>query len=407
VIVEVIAVGTELLLGQIINRNLATIGERLAEDGFDAHHQVVVGDNPGRLADAIRTAVGRADAVVMTGGIGPTQDDLTRDALCEVAGVEMLRDEEHAELIRRRLLARGRKPAANVYRMADYPATSDPLPNAKGVALGVAIEIQGTPVFAMPGVPREMITMLDEQVRPRLRAASGDPAVLKNRVIRTWGYGESQVSEMLDDLYETTNPSVAFLINAAEVRIRVSAKAETEAFADAMIAEVESVIRERLGEAVFGVDDDIVEVIVVRRLDARGWRVGTVETLTAGRVAAQITSVPGGAGVLGRCVVVPSESLDVDVQQRPLDLLGEPGVEADVVVAISEVDGSSDGMNSSRRVGVAVRTPDGVGARTLDILGDDERARLFAVPGALHALRLALSGDWWDGAPMASMKGSK
>lgn len=398
-IVEVIAVGTELLLGEIVNSNLATIGARLAEDGFDAHYQQVVGDNVGRLSDSIRTAIGRADAVVMTGGIGPTQDDLTRDAICAVAGVGLLRDEAHAEMIRQRLLARRGYVAESSLRMADYPETATPLPNAKGVALGIAIDIDGTPVFAMPGVPREMVTMLDEQVRPRLRAASGEPAVLRNRVIRSWGYGESQVSEMLDDLYASTNPSVAFLINAAEVRIRVSAKAETVERADAMIAEVEAVVRDRLGDAVFGVDDDIVEVILARELAARGWRVGTVETLTAGRVAAQLTSVPGGDAVLGRSVIVPMVADPGDVERRAVALLDEPGHDAEVLVAVSEIEGEHRDTNSARRVGIAVRTPDGVGSRRIDVLGDDERARLFAVPGALHAVRLAISGDWWDGAP--------
>lgn len=399
-IVEVIAVGTELLIGQIINSNLATIGARLAAEGFDAHFQQVVGDNLARLTESIHTARARADAVIMTGGIGPTQDDLTRDALCAVAGVEMRRDEGHAELIRRRLLKTRGYVAENTLRMADYPDGAEPLPNAKGVALGVAMDIEGTLVFAMPGVPREMTVMLDEQVLPRLREASGEPAILKHRVIRTWGFGESQVSEMLDDLYESTNPSVAFLINASEVRIRISAKAETEAAADAMIAGVEAQVLERLGEAVFGFDDDIVEVIVARELASRGWKLATVETLTVGLVAAQLASVSGGADVLGRSVVVPAQSPPaVGIEARALALLDETGTAGEVVVAVSEAEGSGQGMNSSRRVGIAVRTPAGLGVRALGILGDDERAKLWAVPGALHAVRLAIGGTWWDGAP--------
>jgi nicotinamide-nucleotide amidase len=312
----------------------------------------------------------------------------------------MRRDEAHAELIRQRLLKTRGYVAENTLRMADYPDGADPLPNAKGVALGVAMDVDGTLVFAMPGVPREMTVMLDEQVLPRLREASGEPAILKHRVIRTWGYGESQVSEMLDDLYESSNPSVAFLINASEVRIRISAKAETEAAADAMIAGVEARVLERLDEAVFGFDDDIVEVIVARELAGRGWSLATVETLTVGLVAAQLASVRGGAGVLGRSVVVPSEPAGaVSIEARALALLDEAGTAGDVVVAVSEAEGSEEGMNSSRRVGIGVRTPEGVGVRALGVLGDDERAKLWAVPGALHSVRLAMSGAWWDGAP--------
>ncbi len=176
-IVEIIAVGTELLLGQIVNSNAADIGQRLAEDGFDAHYQVTVGDNLDRLVQTIETAVARADAVVMTGGIGPTQDDMTRDAICAVLGVGIETDRHHADTIRDRLEARG-VVADTALKMADYPAGTTPLPNSKGVALGIAAVHHGTPLFAVPGVPTEMRAMIDEQVRPRLRPGQPGPALL-------------------------------------------------------------------------------------------------------------------------------------------------------------------------------------------------------------------------------------
>jgi len=391
-IVEVIAVGTELLLGEIVNSNVAAIGQRLAAEGHDAHFQVTVGDNMGRLTDAIRTAAARADAVIMTGGIGPTQDDMTRDAICEVTGAEIIRDETHAEHIRQRLLAARGYVAETTLRMADYPAGSDPMPNRVGVALGIAAHLDGVPIFAMPGVPSEMAVMLDEQVMPRLRAASGEAAVLKSRIIRTWGYGESQVSEMLDDLYEATNPSVAFLINASEVRIRVSAKAKSEHAADAMIAGVESVIVERLGNAVFGYDEDVVERIVVRLLSERGWTVATVETSTLGELATRIASAVGGSLVFAGGVFVPAGLPPEDVETRAAALLERTAVDADVVVAVSEISGEVGATGTgARKVGVAVRTPSGTTTNTIGLLGDDARARRFGVPGALHVIRLALS----------------
>lgn len=396
-IVEVIAVGTELLIGQIINSNVAAIGSRLAEEGFDAHYQVTVGDNLDRLADAIRTALDRADAVVMTGGIGPTPDDMTREAICAVTGSGMLRDEAHAAKIHDRLLKTRGYVAENTLRMADYPQGAQPLPNRVGVALGVAMEQQGKWIFAMPGVPTEMIPMLEEEVMPRLREASGEPAVLKSRVIRTWGYGESQVAEILDDLYESANPSVAFLINAAEVRIRISAKAASHAAAAKMIAGVEATIVERLGDAIFAYDDDVIETIVVALLAEQSWNIATVESSTLGMVATQISATPGGPALFaGGRVVRPSEPPG-DVEQRALDLL-EEAPPADVAVAISEISAGADaaGETSSRLVGVAVRTPERTMARTVGLLGDDERARRFSVPGALHAVRLAVSGAWWE-----------
>ncbi|HSK95576.1 MAG TPA: competence/damage-inducible protein A, partial [Euzebyales bacterium] len=176
-IVEVIAVGTELLLGQIVNTNVAVIGTRLADEGFDAHYQVTVGDNLERLAATIRTAIERADAVILTGGIGPTQDDLTREALCAVTGRAMARDEAHAEAIRERIVRIRGHVAESTLRMADHPDGATGLPNRNGVALGIAMEHRGVPIFAVPGVPSEMAVMLDEQVMPRLRRASGEPAV--------------------------------------------------------------------------------------------------------------------------------------------------------------------------------------------------------------------------------------
>jgi nicotinamide-nucleotide amidase len=396
-IVEVVAVGTELLIGEIINSNVATIGRRLADSGFDAHYQTTVGDNLDRLVGAIELAASRADAVVLTGGIGPTQDDMTRDALCRVGGRAMARDQAHADAIRERILRTRGSVNENVFRMADYPDGSDPLPNAKGVALGVAMEHDGTWFFAMPGVPREMEVMLDEQVMPRLREISGEPAILKNRIIRTWGYGESQISAMLDDLYETTNPSVAFLINASEVRIRVSAKAESEEKALEMIRGVEEVIEERLGDAIFGRDDEIVEVLLVRMLKEKGWSIATAEASTLGMVGTRIAASIGGRDVFGgavACIQAPKPKADVEA--RALHLLDSGPEEADVIIAVGEIHGDLDGSNSTRSVGVAVRTPQGERARSIRLLGDDDRARVFAVMGALHAARLAISGVWWD-----------
>ncbi|MDH5615939.1 MAG: competence/damage-inducible protein A, partial [Acidimicrobiia bacterium] len=189
-IVEVIAVGTELLLGQIVNSNVAVIGRRLAEEGFDAHFQVTVGDNLARLTDTIRTAAVRSDAVILTGGIGPTQDDLTREAICEVAGRRMVRNEEYANVIRERIMAaRGVMPENNL-RQADHPEGAEQLPNANGMALGISLEHEGTWLFAVPGVPSEMRVMIEDQVLPRLRRAAGGPTVLVSRVLKTWGWGE-------------------------------------------------------------------------------------------------------------------------------------------------------------------------------------------------------------------------
>lgn len=382
-IVEIIAVGTELLLGQIVNSNAADIGQRLAEDGFDAHFQVTVGDNLDRLVASIETAVARADAVVMTGGIGPTQDDMTRDAICAVLGVGIETDREHAEAIRDRLAARG-VVADTALKMADYPSGTTPLANSKGVALGIAASYLDTPIFAVPGVPTEMRAMIDEQVRPRLRAASGSPSALVNRQLHCYGLGESQIAEQLDDLYQTSNPSVAFLINGPEVRVRITAKAPTEAEASAMIGHVEQEVRRRLGDAIFAVDDETVDGIIADLLARKGWTVSAVEALTAGQVGSRLSLLTGfqGARILPRDV---GHAAGAEPETAALALLDAEAPPADVQLAV--------GPAAARQVGIAIRTPGTNAGQTIDLTGDDERSRRFTIPSALHLLRRVLAAD--------------
>lgn len=389
-IVEVVAVGTELLIGQIVNTNGSTIGERLAEEGFDALYQVTVGDNLGRLADAIRTALGRADAVILTGGIGPTQDDLTREAICAATGRGMTRDETYAEEIRARILARRGSVAESVLRMADYPVGAEPLPNSQGVALGVALLHDGKWIFAVPGVPREMRALLDEEVMPRIRKAAGGPTMIVNRVLHTWGYGESQVAEILDDLYESTNPSIAFLISDMEVKVRITAKAEDVESAEVLIGPVELEVRKRLGEAVFATDDETNLAVVGRSLVGRGWTVGVCEVATAGLVGAKLAAgLPdqfAGATTLG----VTGEGASGLAERARADFT------ADVGVGVAAAEIVDDAGQVASVIVFAVSTPDSTKERTMRFFGTGERANSYAVIAALHLLRLAVSDAWWD-----------
>ena len=385
-IVEVIAVGTELLLGEIVNSNAAEIGKGLAEDGFDVHFGVTVGDNMDRLVQTIETACDRSDAVLLTGGIGPTQDDMTRDAICAVLGVGLATDEAHAQIIRERLAARGIE-ADTALRMADYPETADPLPNSAGVALGIAAFHQGTPIFSVPGVPTEMRAMVNDQVRPRLRAASGEPAVLSSRLLHCWGFGESQIAETLDDLYQSTNPSVAFLIKGPEVRVRISAKAATAEEAAKMIAGVETEVRSRLGDAIFATDAQTVDELITEHLNRRQWTLASVETSTRGLLASRLAGAQTFAGAEVKVEAAGGQT----VEDRAIALLDGCAVVADVMVAVSETGGAADGGGTAdRRIGIAVRTPERTATHTISAMGDDERARQFAVPGALHVLRRVL-----------------
>lgn len=413
-IVEVLAVGTELLLGQIVNRNAADIGARLADAGLDHYHQAVVGDNRARMVEAIGLACSRADALIITGGIGPTKDDVTREALADAAGVPLLFDDAFAEWLRRYWEARGREMPDSNLRQAQYPDGAELIANLKGTAPGLRIEIDGTWIFALPGVPAEMIPMLEGDVLPFLqRHAGGDDAVVVSRLLRTWGESESRIGELLDDLFEESqNPTIAFLASAGEIKVRLTAKAESEAAARALIAPVEETVRERLGSRVFGADDDIIEVVLLRMLEERGWSLATAESATGGLIASRITSIPGASRVFRGGVVaydtevkrnqlgVPATTIDQHgVVSEPVAIAMANGVavalRADVAVSVTGSAGPDPQDQPVGTVVVAVRTPDDVRAQTLRMPGDRERVRTYTTTAALHLTRLALEGASW------------
>ncbi len=413
-IVEVIAVGTELLLGQIVNGNGATIGRRLADEGYDAHFQVVVGDNLSRLAQSISTAIGRADAVVLTGGIGPTPDDLTREAICAATGRAMLFSEEYAARLRARWEATGRVMPDSNLRQAEYPEGAEQLVNAKGTAPGIALAHQDTLIFALPGVPAEMEALLDLEVLPRLRAAAGGPKVLRSRLLRSWGLSESQVAEILDDLYHgSANPSVAFLASSGEIKVRITAKGDSEEEVEGLIAPVEEEVRRRLGTRIFGSDGDTIETVVVDMLEERDWKLATAESATGGMVAARITAVPGASRVFvgslvtyttdlkRRLLGVPEDTIEGEgvvseatagaMARGAADLLG-----AEVAVAVTGSAGPDPQEQPAGTMIIGVHTPEGDGARTLRLPGDRERVRTYATTASLQLVRLAVAGTWWQ-----------
>ncbi len=412
-IVEVIAVGTELLLGQIVNGNAALIGSRLAEEGVDAHYQVVVGDNDERLVAALTTALGRADAVILTGGIGPTQDDLTREAICRATGRTMAFSEEYAGKLRARWEVTGRVMPESNLRQAEYPEGSVQLANAKGTAPGIALEHEGTWIFALPGVPQEMTALLDDEVLPRLRRMVGGLSVVKSRLLRSWGMSESQVSELLDDLFQASvNPSVAFLASSGEIKVRITAKANSESEASALIDPVEAEVRDRLGARIFGSDGETIEVIVLSMLEDRGWRLATAESATGGLIAARITSVPGASRVYVGSVVAYATDLKLRLLGVPAETLAGEGVVseatalamaagaarllgADVGVAVTGSAGPEEQEQPAGTMVIGVHTPEGAAARTFRLPGDRERVRTYAGTAALQLVRLAVEGSWW------------
>lgn len=412
--VEVLAVGTELLLGQIVNTNATAIGSRLADAGLDHFHQAVVGDNVDRIAGAINLACSRSDALIITGGIGPTQDDLTREAICRAAGVEMAFSEDYAEELRMRWEARGRPMPESNLRQAQYPYGAELIPNPKGSAPGLRIRIGDSWVFAVPGVPAEMLAILDDHVLPFLTAAAGgDGGVVVSRVIRTWGESEAAVGESLADLFdESDNPTLAFLASAGEIRVRVTAKAADEAAAAALINPVVVEVKRRLGSGVFGMDEETIEHVLLSMLVEKGWSLATAESATGGMIATRLTSVPGASASFRGSLVaydaaVKTEVLGVDPEVVAGQGLVSPEVaeamaegaatelRADVVIAVTGAAGPDPHGAPPGTMVVAIRTPDGTRSRVLAMPGDRERVRTYTATAALHLARLAILGDWW------------
>jgi len=413
-IVEVLAVGTELLLGQIVNGNAAVIGARLAEAGLDHHRQCVVGDNLERIVAAIRAATARADALLITGGLGPTQDDLTREAIAAAAGVDLELDPDEVARLREYWRARHREMPESNLRQARRPVGAAFVPNPKGTAPGIRMRIDGTWVFALPGVPAEMRTMLEGEVLPfLLREEGGERGVVVSRVLRTWGASEAKVGEELADLFASSrNPTLAFLASAGEIKIRLTARAPSEAAARALIAPVEEEVRERLGPRVFGADDETIERVLLGMLVGRGFTIGTAESATGGMVAARLTSVPGASRAFRGSVVAYQADLKEALLGVPADTVARHGVVSEEVAAamaagaarLLEVDvaiavtGSAGPDPQERPVGtmiVAVRTPEATRVRTFHMPGDRERARTYTTTAALHLARLSLEGVNW------------
>jgi len=324
---EIVGVGTELLLGQIANTNARWMSERLAEIGVDVIYHQAVGDNLDRIVLVLELAAGRSDAVLVTGGLGPTQDDITRDALAVAMGVGMVRDPRIEAFLHKRFtgFGRGEMPKNNL-RQADVPEGARTIMPLQGSAPGLIGDVLGVPVYAMPGVPGEMVEMMEGTILPELVRAAGR-GVVRSRVLRCVGIGESRVAELVADLFEgSANPSVAYLASAGEVKVRLTAKAQTNEEAEALIAPLAAEVRARLGDVVFTDEDETLEQAVGRLLRAAGASLACAESLTGGSVGARLTDVPGASTYFRGSAVVYSPAAKRDLLGVTQATLDGPGV---------------------------------------------------------------------------------
>lgn len=417
---DVLAVGTELLLGQIVDTNSSWLGENLAMHGFDSLSQVKVGDNIGRITGHLRRMLSESDAVIMCGGLGPTHDDLTREAISEVMGVELHLDEDVADVIRHLFSSRNRTMPENNLRQAMVPEGATIIPQTRGTAPGlicpVVIETESGPaervVYAVPGVPHEMREMFERAILPDLQQRSGEHWTIASRTLRTWGESESGLNERLDDIINDLdaegNPTLAFLASGWEgLKVRLTGRAPDEVAAAALLAPWEKKIREVLGDQVFGVDNDTMESVVLDLLRAQGWTLALAESVTGGLVSGRLTGVAGASEVFQGAVVSYASEVKFDVlgvEEGPV-VTEEAAIAmaegarkvlgADVGLALTGVAGPSeqDGMRPGTlfaAVALPLGEPDRVTSVHVRLPGDREMMRQLSVISALDLLRKRL-----------------
>ncbi len=406
---DVLAVGTELLLGQINDTNSSWIGDRLALNGIGSLMQIKVGDNVGRIEAALRRLLEDADALIVTGGLGPTHDDVTRDAIAAVmGGVELVQDDEVADVIRQLFANRNRPMPENNMRQALVPVGATVIPQTRGTAPGLICPVGDKVIYAVPGVPHEMKDMLERAVLPDLRARSGEAGIIASRVLKTWGESESGLNERLDDIIARLDvegdATIAFLARGWEgLEVRLTTRQPDEIAAAALLDQYEAEVRDVLGPLVFGVDDQSMETVVLDLLRRHGLTLAVAESLTGGLVSGRITAIPGASDVFRGAVVsyaseVKYQLLEVSsgpVVNEPAAIEMAEGVQrllgADVGLSLTGVAGPTeqDGVPVGT-VCIGIALPTGSHATTVRLGSLREQVRQFAVINALDLLRRRL-----------------
>ena len=413
--VEIVAVGTELLLGQIPDTNSQWLGEQLAAHGIASQFHQHVGDNHERILLAFRTALARSDAVIVCGGLGPTQDDITRAALAEVMNVPLDRDEAIVEKIRAMFGARGRTMPENNLLQADVPRGATIIAQTRGTAPGLICAVGQKVVYAVPGVPYEMTDMFERAILPDLVArqiATGTTSVITSRVLRTWGASESALAEAVaprfDELVDDDRVTIAFLASGIEgIKVRLTARGDDAAHATSLLVHEESLVRvlieEKLGDIIFGVDDQTMEDVVAAQLLERGLTLAVAESVTGGLIASRLVGVAGAShwfrgGVVSYASEVKFDLLNVPVGPVVSSSAAEAmaiGVrdllKADVGLSVTGVAGpeEQDGQPAGT-VFVGLLIGDTIQHAALRLPGDRPRVRAYSAISALDVLRRSL-----------------
>ena len=403
---DVVAIGTELLLGQIVDTNSSWLGEQLSAAGIDSCLQVKVGDNLNRMVKAIRQTLEDADAVIICGGLGPTHDDITREAIAEIMGVELEFNDEVGMAISEMFASRNRRMPEINMRQAMVPKGANIIEQRRGTAPGLSCPVGDKVIYAVPGVPYELYEMFERAILPDLLVRSGSVSVISSRVLRTWGESESGLNERLfgviEELESVGNPTLAFLASGWEgIKVRLTAKAATRPEVVSILDEWEQKVRAAIGDIVFGIDDDTMESVVLQMLRDRGLTLGLAESVTGGLVSGRLTNIAGASDVLRGAVVSYASEVKFDVlgvTNGPV-VSPEAAVEmavgaqrvlgADVALSLTGVAGPAE--QEGQRAGtlcIGVALPNGVTASSVvQLPGARDQMRQLSVISALDFLR--------------------
>ena len=405
---EILCVGSELLLGQITDTNAVYIAQELAKAGVDLHRKQTVGDNLDRITDCIQGALSRADVLIITGGLGPTTDDLTREGIANALGVELEFQEDLAQTLREFFTGRDIPMVETFLRQAYLPVGAKAFENPAGTAPGVMWDKNGKLLFAVPGVPREMRAMMQGTIIPTLLEKSGgERKIIVSRVLRTFGVGESYLADEVEDiLTSSTNPTVAPLIfGNTEVHLRLTAKAHDNDEATHLLDEMEDRLRERVGRHIFGRDDQHLPQVLVDMLSARATTVAVAESLTGGWLGSSLTEATGCSavflgGVVAYSPFIKEEVLGVSAADIEKYTVVSEQIAAQMATGVQKAMNATYGLSTTGEAGpdpatdnpvgtvyIGLAHPNGVNVEKKQFHGDRDSIRKRAALAALDILR--------------------
>jgi nicotinamide-nucleotide amidase len=395
---EIVTTGTELLLGQIDDTNATFLARQLRDLGIDLFYRTTVGDNEERIAETLQKALARADLVITTGGLGPTVDDVTREAVARATGRPLVLSPDLLAQIEAFFVRFGATMADNNRRQAYLPEGAIPIENPVGTAPVFIVEDEKGTIITLPGVPREMRYLMENAVIPYLRERLGHQGILLTRILRTVAVGESQIDRVISDLETSTNPTVGLSAHAGQTDVRIVAKAPTLSAAEALVDDCEAQVRERLGDTIYATGNVKLEAVITERLTQLGATLAVAETSTQGEVIRRMSAHPGV--LCGGIVAADGAKLARLLHMEDVDPVGQAGATA-LAQAVRQALEADYGLavlgTAKQRPWVAIARDGATDTRSFRFRGRDDRALIWSTTLTLEFLRrhlLGIASDW-------------